>query len=41
MNGKLKATMWFAAGMAFGEFFLRWVVHAGYISALVIVLYFK
>ena len=42
MNTKLKATLWFAAGMAFGEFVLRWLVHAAYlgvIAALLVAIY--
>jgi hypothetical protein len=31
VSPKLKATLWFGAGMAFGEFVLRWFVHAFYL----------
>lgn len=34
----MKATLWFAAGMAFGEFILRWAVHAIYLAIIAVLL---
>jgi hypothetical protein len=31
---KLKATAWFAAGMAFGELVLRWPIHFAYLAVI-------
>ena len=30
----MKPWVWFAAGMATGEFVLRWVIHAVYLSII-------
>lgn len=30
----MKPWVWFAAGMAFGEFVLRWVIHAIYLAII-------
>lgn len=30
----MKRYVWFVAGMAFGEFVLRWVIHAAYLSVI-------
>jgi hypothetical protein len=34
MKPPLKGYVWFVAGMAFGEFVLRWVIHAGYLTVI-------
>jgi len=30
----MKPWMWFTAGMCFGEFVLRWVIHAVYLGII-------
>lgn len=37
----MKPWVWFAAGMAFGEFVLRWVVHAVYLGIIAALLLSK
>lgn len=32
----MKGYVWFVAGMAFGEFVLRWVIHATYLSVIAV-----
>lgn len=39
----MKNVLWFTAGMMFGEFVLRWIIHAVYLStiaALVLKIFF-
>jgi len=34
----MKPFVWFVAGLAFGEFVLRWLVHAVYIGLIITLL---
>jgi len=39
MRKTMSGIAWFAAGMAFGEFVLRWPIHVAYIGTIAVLLF--